>query len=915
MKTTILFLMLLIPTVAYSDIYYVDNEGDNSNSGTIIEPWETLSYAFSQIEAGDTLYLREGVFEEGGLMLSNSGNTIDGYIHISSYPSETAVIDGTDFDGSNGFLLNERAYFKLENLEIRDFLGGNGLWITNCNNFEINNCEIHNCFYGIGVAFGSHDFVLNNVNIHHFMLYGFDATPVNDDMPCYNGTFNDCMSHTGLDDEQNVDGFALGHGTQYNFIFNRCTTYSVYDGFDISSRDVTLNECSAYDCVNGGYKLWQDNITLNNCLSYNHGITCVEIDWNGNPKSVLLSNCTFFNAEVWNIWIENTADTLEMYNCIIAGGDNIGLGFGEDDLSNYFGDNNIFHCDNESRTINSGYVIEFSIDDIAAGDWADYSGQDANSLVSTEPAIQLFVDQDSGDLALRENAIAIDQATALNAPAVDFRNLPRPGGSGYDIGAYEWYPITCSADNEDVYCTGENISIDFDIYAEFNENNIFTAQLSNSDGSFSSAESIGTFTGTASGTILGQIPEDSDVGVSYRIRVVSSNPEFVGATNLDELSISSCQQDHSIETNIYQYQYCAGNNIMASYTVHTLFDSDNVFSLQLSDRQGGFESPVTIGTVSNNISGTLGGVLPINLIAGSEYRLRIVSSSPESTGTDNGSDISIEQCVFLISPDNNAQSIELTPELDWGDVNNATSYTIQLAVDEGFEEIIIEENTDQTYYNIPINRLENGAVYYWRCMAYFGDNYTDWSDIWNFTTFIIDYTKVISFQGSILDTNNEEIPNGEIEITFSLFQDSDPENALWTETQEITVVNSFIMAYLGLINPLSLDFNTHYWLGISIGNDELTRVPMTASPYSIGNVRSVNNMNGNIIISGGNGVDVNTVNGEITIELTDPNVMNNEQLELKSYDSEIIELKNQIEKLMNENINLKERIQSLEKTK
>ena len=62
-------------------------------------------------------------------------------------------------------------------------------------------------YYGIGLSAGTHDFEINRVEAHHFSLYGFDASP--DGTDCYNGTFNDCVAHTGRDAEANVDGFAL----------------------------------------------------------------------------------------------------------------------------------------------------------------------------------------------------------------------------------------------------------------------------------------------------------------------------------------------------------------------------------------------------------------------------------------------------------------------------------------------------------------------------------------------------------------------------------------------------------------------------------------------------------------------------------------------------------------------------------
>lgn len=913
MKIKLLLIIILIPQICLGDLFYVDPDGDNDDPGTIEEPWQTLEHAFSEIDAGDTLYLREGIYAEGGLQLSNSGNTSEGYIVISSYPAENAIIDGSDYDGSNGFVLSGRSYYKLENLEIRDFEGGNGLWITNCHHFEINDCEIHHCFYGIGVAYGSHDFKLNRVHLHHFMLYGFDATPVDPSSPCYNGTFNDCLAHTGLDDQQNVDGFALGHGSQYNFVFNRCTTYDVYDGFDISSRDVTLNECSAYDCANGGFKLWQDNISLINCTSYDHGITCVELDWNGNPKSVQLQNCTFFNAGTWNIWVENTADTLEMYNCIIAGGDNIGLGFGQDDLTNYFGNNNIFHCDNAPRTINSGYVIEFSMEDISDGDWAVYSGEDENSFVSEEPDNELFVNSNEGDLSLLENSIAIDEGRSENAPPIDHTSLPRPQGSGYDIGAYEWWALTCNLADTYTFCSGENISISYTAHAEFNTGNCFSAELSDDEGSFSSPAVIGSFSSTTSGTFLGEIPDNIDPGTEYRIRVNSSDPLHYGAPNLNDISISSCEQDYSINTSVSVSEICAGDDLTVYFSVKTLFDNDNIFSAELSDENGDFDDPVIIGTLSSISSSPIYSSIPENTSPGENYRIRVVSSSPVSYGNDNGDDIEIKQCVILISPENNARSIGLTPVLDWHEVYGASSYTIQVSANDTFDDLLINETVELSEYEIPLSYLDYQSTYYWRIKADLGSSNTEWSSIRSFETYTVDYSKIMSFQGILSDENGDPIEDGEYSFTFRLYPTEDSQNILWKESSEGRIVNSYLMAYIGLTNPLDIDFDEQYWLEIVIAEQELARIPLTASPYSIGNVRSINNMNGKINISGGEGINITNDNGQINIELDNGSTseISSENYSRKELKNELNRLKKLINKLIKENAILKNEIKSL----
>jgi hypothetical protein len=332
--------------------------------------------------------------------------------------------------------MSTHSFLHFEGLEVRSW-SENGMWFENSANILIRDCEVHEVTYGIGMTDGCHDFTLERVLMHHFDLYGFDASPGNGS--CFNGTFIDCVSHTGRDPEQNVDGFALGHGNQHGFRFRNCETYGVYDGFDISSRETTLENCVAHDCGNGGYKLWQDEILLVNCIAYHNGVDNVELDWDGNPGSVSLWNCTLHQAETYNIWVENSADTLFMHNCIVSGGDLNGLAFELRDTRNYFGDYNIFHNDDAARMINVGYEDQYGPSDLIQ--WHVATGQDAHSIALND-LTGLYVDETAYDLHLTATSAARDKGVFTGAPVTDFDGNPRPDGSEVDIGAYEYQSST-----------------------------------------------------------------------------------------------------------------------------------------------------------------------------------------------------------------------------------------------------------------------------------------------------------------------------------------------------------------------------------------------------------------------------------------------------------------------------------------
>lgn len=405
----------------------------DSNPGTVDFPWKTIQHAAEILQPGDTAFIRTGIYSEP-VYTTRSGNAVNGSIVFAAFPGEMPVIDGSIVSsGRTGFGITH-SYIKLIGLEIRNW--ETGIWMEISGNIELTDCEVHHCIFGIGAANGVHDFVLNRVEIHHFDFYGFDASP-SGGADCYNGTFNDCIAHTGRDREQNVDGFALGHGSQHDFVFNRCTTYDVFDGFDISSANTTINQCLAYNCWNGNYKLWQDNVKLINCIGHSCPGSNVELDWDEQPGTTWLINCTFFDAGTFTIWVENRNDRLRMYNCILAGGDNIGLAFEQMGVGKYEGDYNIFHSDNPYRAIAVAYTDEFTLDQVKTGTWTTYSGQDAHSIVENSAA-NLFFDSANFNLHLIETSPAVDHARSDLAPSIDFDGNPRPIGNGFDIGAYEY---------------------------------------------------------------------------------------------------------------------------------------------------------------------------------------------------------------------------------------------------------------------------------------------------------------------------------------------------------------------------------------------------------------------------------------------------------------------------------------------
>lgn len=68
-------------------------KGDDKNDGTQDRPWRTIAHALTRLQAGDTLYLRNGVFYEN-VYVARAGRP-GAPITIRSAPGEQAIIDGS----------------------------------------------------------------------------------------------------------------------------------------------------------------------------------------------------------------------------------------------------------------------------------------------------------------------------------------------------------------------------------------------------------------------------------------------------------------------------------------------------------------------------------------------------------------------------------------------------------------------------------------------------------------------------------------------------------------------------------------------------------------------------------------------------------------------------------------------------
>ncbi|MES2838561.1 MAG: PKD domain-containing protein [Bacteroidota bacterium] len=116
---------------------------------------------------------------------------------------------------------------------------------------------------------------------------------------------------------------------------------------------------------------------------------------------------------------------------------------------------------------------------------------------------------------------------------------------------------------------------------------------------------------------------------------------------LDDINVVGNPATNTITTGVISGSpFCAGTTgIAIPYTKTGTFISGNIFTAQLSDAFGSFASTTNLGTLSTTSNGTLITNIGLPNIAGTEYRIRIVSSNPSVFGTDNGFNLTINSSV------------------------------------------------------------------------------------------------------------------------------------------------------------------------------------------------------------------------------------------------------------------------------
>lgn len=148
--------------------------------------------------------------------------------------------------------------------------------------------------------------------------------------------------------------------------------------------------------------------------------------------------------------------------------------------------------------------------------------------------------------------------------------------------------------------------------------------------------------GTAAGTVMFDINAGSSGSYPDYFAVMNSSLYFRGTTTLSGNELWKLTPSNFIATASVSPSYCVGAAMAVPFTAYGTINAGNAYTAELSDAAGSFASPISIGALTSTaLTGTIAATLPNATAAGSAYRVRVKASNLAATGTDNGTDITV----------------------------------------------------------------------------------------------------------------------------------------------------------------------------------------------------------------------------------------------------------------------------------
>ena len=296
MITVLLIGGILSPRVATAATYYVAITGSDANPGSLSQPFRTIGKGVSVLAAGDTLYLREGIYtnQHVGYPTSQSvpsGTSWSNAVTIAGYQDETVTLTGIQLLGTEQYLIFDKLildassgsfggiflncdvhHIRFQNGEVKNSRPGDMLVMGCGSNFEVLNSKIHNAavygFYWFG-----RDSLFDGNEVYDNAGYAYHIFSSGQNNVSNNIVRNNTIHGNGFNGSAGGSGGLLISCGSNNQAYNN-VIYGNISGIEVGYRctncqvsNNTIHDNTYYGIyigVDGFYTIVADNIVYQN---------------------------------------------------------------------------------------------------------------------------------------------------------------------------------------------------------------------------------------------------------------------------------------------------------------------------------------------------------------------------------------------------------------------------------------------------------------------------------------------------------------------------------------------------------------------------------------------------------------------------------------------------------------------------
>ncbi|PWB54765.1 MAG: hypothetical protein C3F06_03960 [Candidatus Methanoperedenaceae archaeon] len=295
--------------IPVTGIFYVAKNGNDNNPGTEAKPWLTIKKAANTLVAGETVYVRGGIYKEQ-VTVKNSGSA-GKYITFSSYPGEIVILDGTGLnmeDWSGLFWLKRLNFIKVNGFNLKN--GRNGVDVNGGSNIILSNNYIENPYHtGIKVGWDySSNIIIDGNSVKR------NIKPEWDEMISISNGHNVEVKNNHVLENALGEGIdmkdATSNSTIHHNIVERTSSAGVYiDGYLAGVSNIEIYQNTVHD-TNTGFSTGSERGGLAQNL-YFHNNTAYNVDtgykisyWAESGYKVSYKNIVFSNNTVYNAWVD-----------------------------------------------------------------------------------------------------------------------------------------------------------------------------------------------------------------------------------------------------------------------------------------------------------------------------------------------------------------------------------------------------------------------------------------------------------------------------------------------------------------------------------------------------------------------------------------------------------------------------------